>query len=90
MQGEPPTPFLRTEGLASAACAHRGNIGYLAVSVNGDPADARTDRIPGDVMVGGLPQPGWGLHLVDMNLAQGDLIALVKAQAEAWRRAPRR
>jgi hypothetical protein len=89
-QGEPPTPFLRTDGLASAACAHRGNIGYLAVSVNDDPADARTDRIPGDVMIGGAVQPAWGLHLADMNLAQGDLIALVEAQSAAFRRAPKR
>jgi hypothetical protein len=85
-QGAPPTPFLRTEGLVSAACVNRGNVGYLAVSVNADPADARTDRIPGDVAIGGSVQPGWGLHLADMNLAMGDLIALVEAQSEAYRR----
>jgi hypothetical protein len=85
-QGAPPTPFLRTEGLASASCVNRGNAGYLSVMVNADPADARTDRIPGDVVIAGVPQPGWGLHTADMNLALGDLIALVEAQAEAYRR----
>lgn len=80
-QGAPPTPFLRTEGLVSGACVNRGNVGYLAVSVNGDPSDARTDRIPGDVAIGGSVQPGWGLHLIDMNVAQGDLIRLVEEQA---------
>jgi hypothetical protein len=30
--------------------------------------------------------PGWGLHLADMSLAMGDLIALVEAQSAAWRR----
>jgi hypothetical protein len=85
-EGAPPTPFLRTEGLASAACVRRGNVGYLSVSVNADPDDARTDRIPGDVVIGGRLQPGWGLHLADMNLAMGDLIALVEAQARAARR----
>jgi hypothetical protein len=82
-QGAPPTPFLRTEGLVSGACVNRGNVGYLAVTVNADPADARTDRIPGDVSIGGSVQPGWGLHLIDMNVAMGDLIRLVEAQAES-------
>jgi hypothetical protein len=81
-QGAPPTPFLRTEGLASAACVNRGPVGYLSVLVNADPSDARTDRIPGDVVIGRL-LPGWGLHLADMNLAMGDLLALVEAQGRA-------
>ncbi|HEX8380537.1 MAG TPA: DUF3089 domain-containing protein [Allosphingosinicella sp.] len=80
-QGAPPTPFLRTEGLVTAECRHDGQAGYLAVSENADPNDARTDRIPGDVFIGGKLNPGWGLHLVDMNVAQGDLIRLVEAQA---------
>jgi hypothetical protein len=84
--GTPPTPFLRTDGLASASCVHRGNVGYLAVSVNADPNDARTDEIPGDVVIAGQTQAGWGLHLADMNLGMGDLIVLVEAQAEAYRR----
>jgi len=84
--GSPPTPFLRTAGLASAACVNKGPLGYLSVVVNADPSDARTDRIPGDVTLGGRTAPGWGLHLADMNLAMGDLIALVEAQAEAYRR----
>jgi Protein of unknown function (DUF3089) len=85
-QGTPPTPFLRTEGLASAACVNRGNGGYLSVMVNADPSDARTDQIPGDVVIAGVPQPGWGLHTADMNLGLGDLIALVQAQAAAYGR----
>jgi hypothetical protein len=81
-QGMPPTPFLRTEGLVSGECAHQGKSGYLAVTVNADPKDARTDRIPGDVYVAGRLNPGWGLHVADMDLAQGDLIRLVEAQAK--------
>lgn len=84
--GKPVTPFVRTEGLASAACVARGNLGYLSVTVNGDPADARTDEIPGDVNIGGNIVPGWGLHLADMSLAQGDLISLLQEQADALRR----
>jgi len=87
--GPPPTPFVRTQGLASGQCVHRGPIGYLAVSVNADPSDARTDRIPGDVMLAGMPAPGWGIHLVDVNIAQGDLIRVVEAQRDAWLRTRR-
>ncbi|HEU0098627.1 MAG TPA: DUF3089 domain-containing protein [Allosphingosinicella sp.] len=81
-QGAPPTPFLRTEGLVAAECRHDGQAGYLAVAEKADPGDARTDRIPGDVYIAGRLNPGWGLHLVDMNVAQGDLIRLVEAQSK--------
>ena len=85
-QGKPSTPFVRTDGLVSAACVNRPGMGYLSVVVNADPSDARTDAIPGDVVIGGRPLPGWGLHLADMSIAQGDLIALVEAQSKAFRR----
>jgi hypothetical protein len=81
-QGAPPTPFVRTEGLVTAECRHDGQAGWLAVTENADPKDARTDRIPGDVYMAGKLNPGWGLHLIDMNVAQGDLIRLVEAQAK--------
>ena len=80
-QGAPPTPFLRTEGLVTAECRHDGQAGYLAVAENADPKDARTDRIPGDVYMAGKLNPGWGLHLADVNVAQGDLIRLIETQA---------
>lgn len=84
-QGSPPTPFVRTEGLLTAECRHDGQAGWLGVTENADPKDTRTDRIPGDVYTMGKLNPGWGLHLVDMNVAQGDLIRLVEAQSAAKR-----
>lgn len=84
-QGAPPTPFLRTEGLASGECRNEGPLGYLAISVNADPNDARTDTIPGDVLAAGVLQPGWGMHLADVNVAMGDLMRLIEAQAAAYR-----
>jgi len=83
-EGAPPTPFLRTEGLVSGACVNQGQQGYLAITVNADPADARTDRIPGDVAMMGRQLPDWGIHLVDMSLTQGDLIRLIEAQRDAF------
>ena len=88
--GAPPVPFLRTEGLVSAACVNRGPLGYLSVSVNADPRDARTDQIPGDVYILGRLQPGWGLHLADVNLALGDLLRLVEQQRDSYRARRRR
>jgi len=32
------------------------------------------------------PDPTWGLHLVDANIALGNLIAIVKAEATAYAR----
>jgi hypothetical protein len=80
-QGSPPTPFLRTEGLVTGECRHSGQAGYLAATENADPKDGRTDRIPGDVYTMGKLNPGWGLHLIDVNVAQGDLIRVIEAQA---------
>ncbi len=60
------------------------------MTVNADPTDARTDRIPGDVAIAGVPQPGWGIHLVDVNIAQGNLISLVQDQAMAYHQRHRR
>jgi hypothetical protein len=31
------------------------------------------------------PTPGWGLHLVDANIALGNLVGLVRHQAAVWR-----
>ena len=83
-EGAPPVPFVRTEGLVTGTCVNRGPLGYLAIDVNADPSDARTDEIPGDVFVFGQLQPGWGLHLADVNLAMGDLIRVVEAQRDAY------
>lgn len=76
-EGEPPAPWLRVDGLNSARCVNDGPRGYLSVRTNADPKDKRTDRIGGEVGIGGLFIPGWGMHLADMSLVQGDLIRLV-------------
>ena len=73
-EGTPPTPYVRTEGLVSARCVNDGPRGYLSVRTNADPNDKRTDRVGGEVGVLGMFLPGWGMHLADMAIAQGDLI----------------
>jgi len=85
--GPPPATFLHTNGLVSGECRHDGPAGYLAITVHADPADARTDVIPGDVYFGPRLITGWGLHLGDTAYAMGDLIRVVAAQRDAWLRA---
>lgn len=80
------TPFVSVPGLLSAECVKQDGFNYLAVTVNADPADPRTDTIAGDVKVGSTILKDWGLHLIDMNLAQGDLVDLTARQYAAWAR----
>ncbi len=76
-EGDPPTPWLHVPGLNSGKCVNDGTRGYFSVRTNADPNDKRTDRIGGEVGLAGLFMPGWGMHLADMSLVQGDLIRLV-------------
>lgn len=78
-EGPPPTPFVRTEGLASGRCVNQGQRGYLEIRTNVTPGAKWTNRIGGEVGIGGLFIPGWGMHLADMSVAQGDLLRLVEA-----------
>ena len=76
-EGRPPTAYVRTRGLASARCVNAGPRGYLEIRTNANPADKRTDRIGGEVGLAGMFIPGWGMHLADISVAQGDLVRRV-------------
>ena len=78
------TSFVKTPGLLSGRCVRDEHGSYFAVTVHGDPADARTDVIVGDVMSGGRVMADWGLHLIDVSLVQGNLIELVRSQGAAY------
>jgi hypothetical protein len=76
-EGEPPTPWVHVKDLNSGRCINDGQRGYFSVRTDADPKDKRTDRIGGEVGIGGLFIPAWGMHLADMSLVQGDLVRLV-------------
>jgi hypothetical protein len=78
------TPFVSVPGLLTAQCVSKNGFNYLEVHVNADPADPRVDDIRGDVMVGSQRLDDWGLHLIDVNLAMGDLVDLAGSQGQAW------
>ena len=78
-EGPPPTPYLHTDGLVSAKCINDGQRGYLWVRTNSKPGEKWTDHIGGEVAVFGMFLPGWGMHLADMAIGQGNLVREVGA-----------
>ena len=89
-EGPPPSPYLHTKGLVSASCINEGPRGYLWIRTNHKPGEKWTDRIGGEVGLFGMFLPGWGMHLSDIDEAQGDLIRLVGAISARSRTAARR
>jgi hypothetical protein len=79
------TPFVSVPGLLTAECKTNEFATYLEIKVNGDPADPRVDDITGDLGAATKPIAQWGLHLIDVNLAMGNLLDLVEAQSKAYR-----
>ena len=78
------TPFVSVPGLLTAKCATNEHATYLEITVHGDPADPRVDDIVGDLGMRAKPLADWGLHLVDVNLAMGNLLDLVGQQTKAY------
>lgn len=70
------TPFVRYEGLYDGTCVSDARD-WLSVTNTAKGGDAR----PTDV--GGRISPVWGLHLIDMNLAMGNLVDLAGQQIDA-------
>jgi hypothetical protein len=85
---DPPTPittpFVEVPGLLSAECQGDGLHHWLAIGLHPTPGGRRTNAITGDVMIDGFVLRDWGLHRIDMNLAMGNLVDLVRSQGRAW------
>ncbi len=71
--------FVENPGLLQGHCVRQDGRSFLAISVG-----------PGGELLQGLlvalqaRAPGWGLHMLDVSLTQGDLIELVDRQSKAW------
>jgi Protein of unknown function (DUF3089) len=78
-EGQPSTPYVRTDGLVSARCINDGPRGYLSIRTNHSAGEKWTDHVGGEVAVFGMFLPGWGMHLADIAEAQGDLVRAVDA-----------
>jgi hypothetical protein len=67
------TPWVEYDQAYTAACSPANGANVLQL----------TDR-PGAPHLNPVPNPGWGLHLTDANIALGNLTALVKRQIKAF------
>ena len=84
-KANPATPFVTLPGLITGQCISKDGFSYLEAKVNANPADPRTDEINGDVTgPGGVVAKDWGLHLIDANIAMGNLVDIVGQQAKAY------
>jgi hypothetical protein len=69
--------MVRVVGLLKAQCRSNAFASYLEVSVQRGPDSPASRDIQGDLA------EGLGLHLVDMEVAMGNLIDLVGQQTES-------
>lgn len=72
-------------GQLQAECVADASGNVLRVSVLPGP-NAPLLR---SVLAAGVVLPAWGLHILDMQLAQGGLLDMVDAQTRAWAARPR-
>jgi hypothetical protein len=72
------TPFVSYPGQYRAECKSSGDLTWLQV----DPAGGAADGRP---VLTVHPTPEWGLHYADVNIALGNLVALVGSEAAAYR-----
>jgi hypothetical protein len=69
----PPTVYWATNGAYSAKCEDSNGAHVLMITPrNGAPTPKPS------------PTPGWGLHLLDANIALGNLIRIVKDESKAF------
>jgi hypothetical protein len=71
-------PFVSVPGIASGHCVEGPNASYLSVSIN-SPSEpgAWPATLPGDLVMDGRLLKSWGWHLIDVNVAMGNLIDFV-------------
>ena len=71
------TPFVAAPGEFSAHCVSSDGATWLQIDRTTGPADHRPT-------VSTVSGPRWGLHTVDVNIALGNLVELVRAEAAAY------
>jgi hypothetical protein len=77
---EATTPWVAFPGLYTARCERSGNASWLQITRTNIPGDTRP-------AVHATLGAGWGLHLVDVNIALTNLVDVVKTESQAFARA---
>jgi hypothetical protein len=67
------TTFVQSDGAFTGRCSRAGGAHVLRVA-----------SAPGTPVPKASPTPVWGLHLADANLAQGDLVRVLRRQIHAY------
>lgn len=76
-----PTPYYSIPGQIRGECKIGPNgVSYMEATILANPDDPRADDYPGE-FIGGT---NWGLHLIDVSIALGDLVRLARQQATAY------
>ncbi len=73
----PTTPWVSFPGQYTARCRSTGGATWLNITPEATPSDHRP------VVTASLG-PSWGLHRVDVNLALGNLVGLVRHETAAY------
>lgn len=72
------TPFVTLPDFLQGECVVENGFSYMKITILSDgDAGPRPDVIGGDLTA------GWGLHLIDVNIAMGDIVDLVTSQVGA-------
>ena len=74
-QPSAPTPWLQPQDHYTGRCEQRDGANVLML-----------EPIAGARKLNPAPDPSWGLHLTDGNIALGDLVAAADRQAATWLR----
>jgi hypothetical protein len=67
------TTFIQSDGAFTGGCSRAGGAHVLRIA-----------SAPGTPVPKPSPTPEWGLHLVDVNIAQGDLVNVLRRQIRAY------
>jgi hypothetical protein len=68
-----PTTFVQSAGAFTGRCSRAGGAHVLRIA-----------SAPGTPVPRPSPVPEWGLHLVDANIALGDLVKVLRRQIRAY------
>ena len=71
------TPWVTYPALFTATCEYRNGASWLQIADVRSPGDRRAHL---EDQLG----PTWGLHLIDVNIALGNLVNLVQSESGTW------
>jgi len=73
------TPWVSFPGEYTARCESSGDATWLQITRSGGSGDRRP-------LLTRVQEPAFGLHVLDVNIALGNLVRLVESEAAAYRR----